>query len=155
MADAQSVQQLISEVGPLDDAILEVVQTGDDSFALRYEHVDVELEIDAEGGRLMLSTEIGEPPLAQRLSIYQSLLTYSLLWRETGGVHMALAGPQGAVIQMTDLTFTELTPTLLATVAANLASRTLTWRAFFASDTAGTTDVRVDPLAELGMGIRV
>lgn len=151
MIDARKIGQLIAETGPGDDAILAVVQTGDDSWVIRYEHVDVDLELDAETARLVLSAEIGVPPAERRLSIYELLLAYSLLWRETGGIRMALTGAGGAAVQLVDLAAADLTVGVLATVAANLADRTLVWRAFFTGGAPAET--KIDSLAEMGIRI--
>jgi hypothetical protein len=132
MSDHELVRLVMQEVGPRDDEILEVLQTGDQSWAARFADVDIELELEPETRRLMLSAEIGAPPEETRASIYETMLLYNLLGSDTGGVHMALSEAGGAVVQMVDLHCSALTTELLVTVLHNLNERTLIWREFFA-----------------------
>jgi hypothetical protein len=152
MTDMRNIRETMLELGQLDESVLEILQISDDCFAVRYEDVDVELEFDATSGRILLSTEIATPEPEKRLEIYETLLNYSLLWQETGGVRMALAGHGGPAIQMVDLDTAGLQPNLLRTVLANLVDRTIIWRAFFASD--GEAEVPFDALHP-SAGIRV
>ena len=151
MTDQERVARLMTEVGPLDDDIVEVAQTSDDSWAIRFEDVDIEVERDPLGGRLVLSAEIAVPRREDRVTVYEALLSYSMLWRETGGLRMALAEPGGAAVQLVDVSIADLTPKLLATVAANLAERTLVWRAFLASDQQD--EQTFNPLTDMGIKI--
>jgi hypothetical protein len=126
--------RLMSEVGPLDDTILACIKTQDGAYAIRFEEIDVLVERDGDRDRIALSVEIGTPRPSNALSVYEALLSYNLLWRETGGVRMALTGRQGAVVQFVDLTGPEINPTSIATVAANLAGLSEIWRTYIDSD---------------------
>lgn len=125
--------RLMSEVGPLDDAILACIKTPDGAYAIRFEEVDVLVERDDDRDRIALSVEIGAPRPSRALEVYETLLSYNMLWRETGGVRMALTGRKGSVVQFVDLTGGEINPRSIVTVAANLASLTEIWRAFLQS----------------------
>ena len=125
--------RLMSEAGPLDDKILACTRTPDGTYALRFEEVDVLVERDEDRNRIALSVEIGAPRASRALEVYETLLSYNLLWRETGGVRMALTGRKGSVVQFVDLTGSEINARTIATVAANLASLTDIWRAFLQS----------------------
>lgn len=125
--------RLMSEVGPLDDAILACIKATDGAYAIRFAEVDVLVERDVDRDRIALSVEIGAPRPSKALEVYETLLSYNLLWRETGGVRMALTGKGGAVVQFVDLTGSEINARSIATVAANLASLTEIWRAFLGS----------------------
>jgi hypothetical protein len=125
--------RLMGEVGPLDDMILACLKTPDGAYAIRFEQVDVLVERDEDRDRIALSVEIGAPPPSRALEVYETLLSYNLLWRETGGVRMALTGRKGSVVQFVDLTGNEINARSIATVAANLASLTDIWRGFLQS----------------------
>lgn len=118
------------EIGPRDDGILEILQTGDESWAMRFQDVDIEVELEPEFRRLMLSTEIGAPNDDQRAPFYEAMLLYNLLWRDTGGVRMGLAEAGGPVLQMIDLHCSSITTDMLVAVVRNLNDRTLLWRDF-------------------------
>ena len=137
MSDSESIRRVMEEVGPRDDEIFAVLQTGDKSWAVRFEHVDIEIELDADSERLMLSAEIGVPPEERRLSVYETLLIYNLLWSDTGGVRMALTEAGGSIVQMVDLHCSVVTTELIAIVTHNLNERSLAWREFFEVDDGG------------------
>ena len=84
-------------------------------------------------GRLLLQAEIGPAPEEQRTKLHAAMLSVSFLWRESGGLHMALAGSEGSAVLMADLAGDELTSQTLATVAGNMAERVLVWRGIFAN----------------------
>ena len=131
MSDHELVRLVMQEIGPRDDEILEVLQTDEQSWAVRFADVDIELELEPETRRLMLSAEIGAPSEEKRTSIYETLLLYNLLGSDTGGLHMALTEAGGAIVQMVDLHCSTLTTELLVTVLHNLNERTPIWREFF------------------------
>lgn len=128
---------LMSKVGPLDPAIAECVRMPDGGYAVRFEDGDVIVEWDASRRRLVLSAEIGKPPASRAAAIHQTLLGYNLMWRETGGVRMALSGPKGGVVQIVDLAGEEIDPQAVARVCSNLIDRTRIWQAFFESKSGG------------------
>lgn len=136
MKSVEEVNAVVADVGPLDDSILSIARIADDRWVIQFEAVDVQVECDEATGRVMLSTVIGTAPPLRTAAVYEALLSYSSLWRETGGVHMALDGPGGEVLQMVDLPASELRPDILVTVAVNLAERTAIWRGFFDNDDA-------------------
>ncbi len=126
--------RLMGAVGPQDDAILAVVKTPDGAYAIRFEEIDVLVERDMDRDRIALSIELGVPRPTNALSVYETLLSYNMLWRETGGVRMALTGKGGAVVQFVDLTGAEINAVGIATVASNLASLSNIWLAFLESE---------------------
>ena len=126
--------RLMGAVGPQDDAILAVVKTPDGAYAIRFEEIDVLVERDMDRDRIALSIELGVPRPTNALSVYETLLSYNMLWRETGGVRMALTGKGGAVVQFVDLTGAEINAVGMATVASNLASLSNIWLAFLESE---------------------
>lgn len=134
MNDRETVRQILQSAGPRDDAILEVLQTGDDAWAVRYADVDIDLELEPNTRRLMFSSEIGKLPEGGGEEICRILLTYSLLWRETGGLRMALTEPKGSLVQLVDIHCGDLTAELAVAVLHNLNDRTLLWRDFIAGD---------------------
>ena len=125
---------VLQAVGPLDDGILAVVRAADDRWAVRFEDVDVEVEFDEATGRLMASAVIGRPPPERAAKLHEMLLVYGMIWRDTGGVRMALTGPGGEAVQMADLYAPQVTPEALVVLVVNLAERTRVWRGLFAAD---------------------
>lgn len=128
------LDRLMAEVGPLDDTIITCVKTPDGAYAIRFDDADVLAEWDDRRKRLVLSAEIGTPSPVRTPHVHATLLSYNLLWRETGGLSMAMTGRQGAVVQMVDLAGPEIEARNVATIAVNLAERTRIWRAYFESE---------------------
>ena len=131
MTDAGQIQAMIANLGPLDEAIMAIVQTEDNRWTIQFEHADVDIEADLAQDRLALTCVIGQPPEERRLAIYETLLVYSMLRGETGGIGMGLSSPGGDAVQMLDLPASTTTAQQLATVIRNLADRSLVWRAMF------------------------
>jgi hypothetical protein len=131
MTTVQDIERVFAEVGPLDERIATVIKTSDGAYAIRFEDVDVLAEWDDTRKRLVLSCEIGAVPPERAGQIYEILLTYSMAWRDTGGLRMALAGLGGNAVQLVDLAGEEIAARRIAIVAVNLAERTRVWRAFF------------------------
>jgi hypothetical protein len=120
MASSEQIGSIIESLGPRNHDIEEVVELRENEFVVRYNDLEVTLEFESETDRLVLSAEIGEAPPDKRLAVYTTLLNYSLLWRDTGGVHMALTA-DGAAVQLLTLFGSEVTLDLLDTVLRNFA----------------------------------
>jgi|GEM_PF-2258092 len=129
----EEINTIVAETGPLDGEIISVSRTADDQWVIEYEPVMIELEYNPTRKRLLLQAEIGPAPEEQRTKLHAAMLSVSFLWRESGGLHMALAGSEGSAVLMADLAGDELTSQTLATVAGNMAERVLVWRGIFAN----------------------
>ena len=57
----------------------------------------------------MISTELGAAAEAQQRTIYETMLCYNLMWRDSGGIKIGLAGPNGTLIISTDVCIEGLT----------------------------------------------
>lgn len=100
----EKIQTLIQELGPITPDIDAVVQTEEPSWAIQYsDETIVIIEAAEEPARIVLSSELGSPNDSIQLPVYETLLCYNLLWRETGGVKIGLAGPKGALILSCEL----------------------------------------------------
>jgi hypothetical protein len=122
------LRDLLVETAQREATIAALLQTGDQSFVMQLDSgIDIEADYLAETGRMALSAIIGTPADAERLRIYEAMLIYGLLWRDTGGVHMALAEPGGAVVQLAEIPAFDLTPGDLAMVVKNFEAKALIW----------------------------
>ena len=100
----EKIQQLLQELGPDTPEIDAVIQTEDPSWAIQFtDETVVIVEPAEEPGRMVFSAEMGNASDSLQLPIYETLLCYNLLWRETGGVKIGLAGPKGALIISTEV----------------------------------------------------
>lgn len=104
------IQDLISQIGPVFPDIDAVIQTEDPSWAIQFvDELVVMIEQLEHPDRMVFSSEIGTVADDQELPIYEALLCYNLLWKETGGVKIGLAGPKGILIVTTELLLDGLT----------------------------------------------
>ena len=129
--DSEQLDRLMAEVGPLDDDIPECVRLEGGDYAVRFDDVDVFVEWDAASARLVLSVEVATPPASRAASIYEALLAYNSLWRETGGLRLALTGARAPPCRSSTSPAPRSKPKTVAVVAVNLVQRTSIWRAYF------------------------
>lgn len=104
------IQDLISQIGPVFPDIDAVIQTEDPSWAIQFvDELIVMIEQLEHPDRMVFSSEIGTVADDQELPIYEALLCYNLLWKDTGGVKIRLAGPKGILIVTSELLLDGLT----------------------------------------------
>lgn len=125
MALIEEVRAIVAAVGPASADIEGVLERGEGDWLLRYPDRDLALELDAESRRLVLSAELGEPRPEARLQVLTTLLTYALLWRETGGVYVALNAAETPVLLL-PLWAEELTAERLSAVIGNFLEKART-----------------------------
>ncbi len=100
----EQIQQLIQELGPSMPEIDAVVQTEEPSWAIQFsDETILIIEPADDPSRMVVSAELGAASAARQRAIYETLLCYNLMWRESGGVKVGLAGPQGMLIISTDV----------------------------------------------------
>ena len=80
------------------------------------------LDYDTRAGMLRLSGPLGSPPAERRLATYEYLLGYTMLWPETGGVHMALDEPGGDIMALYTVALADLTGDQLGTALTNFVA---------------------------------
>ncbi len=129
MASSEQIGSLIEAAGPRDHDIEAVVQLPEGDYVVHYDDLEVTLTFEAETDRLVLSADLGDAPRNKRLAVYTTLLNYSLLWRDTGGVHIALTA-DGTAVQLLTLFGSEVTLDLLDTVLRNFAVKARLMRAY-------------------------
>ncbi len=104
------IQDLISQIGPVFPDIDAVIQTEDSSWAIQFvDELVVMIEQLEHPDRMVFSSEIGTVADDQELPVYEALLCYNLLWKDTGGVKIGLAGPKGILIVTSELLLDGLT----------------------------------------------
>lgn len=154
MSDLEAVSELIASIGPLVDDIMMIEQLEEDRWLLVFdEESALEIECDPVANKLVFTSILCPVVEENRTEIYQALLNFNFLWRETGGVRMALDGDQQNVAMLFDLFHPDLDSASLAAVVANLRDAALNWREALQSDAASETISDLPPT--MGTGIRV
>ena len=128
---------LLQELGPLSEAVDVVHQNapGDWSLLL-FETRRIDVALDENHGRLMLSTSLGEPGWQQRDEVASTLLSYNLLWRETGGAYFAQEGTGGAILLLMQVPVAGLRAAALDLLLQGMASAADAWTDFLAAPAA-------------------
>ena len=104
MTTIEQIEHLIKEIGPAMPEVDAIVQTEDPSWAIQFsDETIIILEPADDPSRVVISTELGAAVEAQQRRVYETMLCYNLMWRDSGGVKIGLAGPQGALIISTDV----------------------------------------------------
>ena len=143
MVEIAAIQKLIEELGPTTDELAAVAQLNETTWGVAFDETTfVTLELDEPHHRIVLSLELGAPEESRRLEVYEALLGYNLLWRDTGGVKMAMGGDEGTVFQLYDLDASGATLEGLRDVLLNFVEKGRIWRAFVA-DTAEVSEAPV------------
>ena len=110
MTTIEQIENLVKELGPAMSDIDAIVQTEDPSWAIQFsDETNIILEPAVDPSRIVISTELGAAAEAQQRTVYETMLCYNLMWRDSGGVKIGLAGPQGALIISTDVCIESLT----------------------------------------------
>ena len=95
MTTIEQIAELVKQLDPAMPAIDAIVQTEDPSWAIQFgDESIILLEPAEEPARIVISTELGSAAEAQQRTIYETMLCYNLMWRDSGGIKIGLAGPQ-------------------------------------------------------------
>jgi hypothetical protein len=131
LSSLESIQALMKDLGPQTANIDAVVQNGDSTWAVQFDNdAVVFLEWDEQPPRLVLSSELGKIAESRQLEVLRLLLSYNLLWRDTGGVKTALGGPDGAAMLLYECSADSLTLGMLQTVLENFCNSAEIWRRY-------------------------
>jgi hypothetical protein len=135
MSSKEHVHTLMTEIGPLLDLMAVTEYDSENAWTILVdEDTFLFADFDEPQKRLVLSAEAGRPQAGNRKFIYEILLQYNNQWHETGGVRMALDGPEGSVVQIFDLSVVDLDIGQLQTTVANFVDTLKAWREILAKE---------------------
>jgi hypothetical protein len=106
----------------------------------------VTLEWAENPDKVVLSTILGKPSQKNQLSVYETLLCYNLLWRDTGGVKMALGGPEGEILLIYEMYIQETNLNEFKTVLLNFLNIAKVWEVFIQSEDNSLNETANDSL---------
>ncbi|WP_345537467.1 type III secretion system chaperone [Variovorax defluvii] len=104
--DPEYIGQRLGAVGPDTENLTVIIQDDDSTWTLAFEQgatVLVLAEWAEAPARLVLSTDIGKPPARRATEVYQAVLSYTTLWRDTGGARIGMAGDEGDLLLLREL----------------------------------------------------
>ncbi|MEZ0388094.1 MAG: type III secretion system chaperone [Verrucomicrobium sp.] len=119
------LEKLMTEVGPLVEAA-EVLQYEPHRWLVVFDddHA-VEIEVDVPLAKVVLTTHLGHPPSGDETASYKMLLQLTAMWRETGGLRMAVDPVDDSVIQIYDFPLAGIQLESLAIQLSNFANAAL------------------------------
>ncbi len=127
----ERMQIMMEEIGPAMPEIEAVIQSEEKNWAIQFEDQSiVMLEWAENPDRVVLTAMLGVPSESMQLSVYETLLCYNLLWKDTGGVKMALSGPAGELVLLYELFASNLNRNELQTVLINFVSISQVWSVY-------------------------
>jgi hypothetical protein len=134
MNSLEALQSLMKLLGPQTPGIDAVVQNEDRTWALQFDDASVVfLEWDEQPPRLVISAELGKIEEGRQLDVMRMLLSYNLLWRDTGGVKFAMGGPDGGAMLLYEWHSGEAVLSELQTVLQNFRDIAGAWRRYVES----------------------
>ena len=127
----ERVQIMMEEIGPSMPEIEAVIQSEEKNWAIQFDDQSIiTLEWAEKPERVVLTSMLGVPSESMQLSVYETLLCYNLLWKDTGGVKMALAGPGGDLMLLYELYVDQLMLNDLQIVISNFSSISQVWSVY-------------------------
>jgi hypothetical protein len=132
----ERVRPMLDALGPGTPLIHQVARV-EDAWLLEMEDgAGIAIEWDGEKDCLVFSAPCGRPSVDRRFVVYESLLSFNLLWRETHGALLALDGPSGEVLMVHDLQADDLTALQLDEYILGFAELATQWRDYVAAEAA-------------------
>jgi len=113
---------MIAESGQKLPSVLGILQRPKGEWLVRFEDLDVVLELDEKTRRMMVSVELSTLSEMSAAAMLTHLLQYSFLWRETGCVYASLNDELRPVL-MVPLFQDELSTDFLANIIAHMVEK--------------------------------
>lgn len=137
MDDLPDVNTLMKEIGPwLDAAQIDQLSDGLWNILLDDDHI-IEVELDDSRNVFVLSMDIGQPARGNETEIYKTLLQINALWRDTGGIRMAMeGGDEGQLVLMFDVPLQGLDVDSWGLRLHNFVDAALGWREAVTKETS-------------------
>lgn len=149
MTTIEQIESLVKELGPAMPDIDAIVQTEEPSWAIQFSDESILIIEPADDpSRMVVSAELGVAAEAQQRTVYETLLCYNLMWRDSGGVKIGLAGPQGSLIISVDVCVEGLTLMALQQELERFLKIVRSWTQYVGK--ADTTDAPPLPGMEAG-----
>ncbi len=152
-SNLERMQIMMEEIGPSMPEIEAVIQSEESNWAIQFDDQSIiMLEWAEQPDRVVLTTMLGSPSESMQLSVYETLLCYNLLWKDTGGVKMALSGPGGELVLLYELHASGLSLPDLQVVLSNFASIAQVWSVYVTGESENPVAGTPGPMDMLHLG---
>ena len=150
----ERMQIMMEEIGPSMSEIEAVIQSEERNWAIQFDDQSiVMLEWAESPDRVVMTAMLGTPTESMQLSVYETLLCYNLLWKDTGGVKMALSGPGGELVLLYELFAGNLSLNELQTVLTNFVSIAQVWSVYVTGESDQAAPALPSSLDMLHLGV--
>ena len=152
-SNLERMQIMMEEIGPSIPEIEAVIQSEDKNWAIQFEDQSiVMLEWAEQPDRVVLTTLLVTPSESMQLSVYETLLCYNLLWKDTGGVKMALSGPGGELVLLYEMFASSLNLADMQVVLTNFLSIAQVWGTYVTGESENPVTGAPGPMDMLHLG---
>lgn len=117
------LDQLLADVGHATPEIEAVARVGDSHWTIHYDGEELDIEYNAADSGLMLFSDLGTPDPERAFDLYEAVLMAGLLWRETGGMRVALDGPGGRFLLLYGFSAERLDASNLVAALSNFSAK--------------------------------
>ena len=118
-------QELMQELGPSMAEIEWLIQESERSWSIGYAgEMELGISFCASPDRLLLSAIIGQPEEADRQSIYTAMLCSNLLYAEAQALRIALTGPEGELMLLSEMVPADWTLTEISEAISRFSATT-------------------------------
>lgn len=149
----ERVQIMMEEIGPSMPEIEAVIQNEEKNWAIQFDDQSIiTLEWADKPERVVLTAMLGTPSESMQSSVYETLLCYNLLWKDTGGVKMALSGPGGELVLLYELFVSDLSLNELQIVLSNFVSIAQVWSVYVTGESDQSAASLPGPMDMLHLG---
>ncbi len=149
----ERMQIMMEEIGPSMSEIEAVIQSEEKNWAIQFDDQSIiMLEWADSPDRVVLTAMLGTPTESMQLSVYETLLCYNLLWKDTGGVKMALSGPGGELVLLYELFAGSITLNELQIVLTNFVSIAQVWSVYVTGESDQSAPALPSSLDMLHLG---
>ena len=104
------LQELMHSLGPSSSWVDSLIQEASDSWTLQSsDGLSITMTFNLETSHLFLSALIGQPEEAHQSAIYTTMLCVNLLYAEDHSLRVALTGPSGELMLISEVSLTDWT----------------------------------------------
>ncbi|RJG42096.1 type III secretion system chaperone [Motilimonas pumila] len=122
-------RQLMLEIGPAMD-FDEVTEVKDKNFWMMTfnSYFYIEADLDSALGSLSFTMDIGQPETRRRAELLESMMVYNSLWKQTGGVRLALEEANGHFVLIVERNLMQLDIIELQNLLTNYIKACMYWK---------------------------
>jgi hypothetical protein len=127
---------MLAELGAALPQIQSVLATSELTWIVSFsDSIAIEVDVIEAEDRIGFEVALDAVLDKNRTTVLDTLMTYNLMWRETGGVRFGLAGESGRVHMIAEGFLPELSAQMLAGILVSLAEKAQEFTDFIRSGT--------------------